>query len=244
MGYYFPGAPQLYALRESRTGSWSQINSGQSKTPITRNYFSLAFEHGTKPANASYAYVLLPGKDAAATAAYSSNPQVEIMSNTAELQAVKQKRLGMTAANFWVPGTIGTITAKNPASVMLKQTGGEITLALSDPTQQQSTITVELRQAGLSAVAKDDSVQVAQNGGITTIVADVKGSIGRTHTVTFQNVLPSAGSHRYSGHEWPAKQGKLTADPKKNAALIKAAFLRLRKGSMQGTTAQNPPVFG
>lgn len=200
MGYYFPGNPQLYALRESRTGSWSEINSGQSKTPITRNYVSLAFEHGTKPDNAAYAYVLLPGKDADATAAYSANPQVEIMSNAAALQAVKHKSLGITAANFWSPGTVGTISAKNPASVMLQEHGGEVTLAVSDPTQQQSTVTIELRQAGLSLMSKDDSVQVAQQGGVTTVVVNVQGSIGRTHTVTFQNVLPSAGRPRSSGH--------------------------------------------
>lgn len=190
IGYYFPEASDLYALRESRTGSWSEINSGESKTPLTRNYVSLAFEHGATPNNAAYSYVLLPGKDAAATASYGGNPQVEILSNTAALQAVKHKRLGITAANFWSSGTIGAMTAKNPAAVMVKETSGELLLAVSDPTQQQSVVTVELRQPRLSVAQKDDSVQVSQSGGVTTIQVNVQGSIGRTHTVKFKTVSP------------------------------------------------------
>ncbi|MBE9918163.1 hyaluronate lyase [Paenibacillus donghaensis] len=185
MGYYFPDAPTLYGLRESRTGSWSEINSGQSKTPITRNYASLAFEHGNQPDNASYAYILLPGKDAKATQAYSENPKIKILSNTDQLQAIEHKALDIIAANFWTPGKAGFISAQNPASVMLKEVNGEISLAVSDPTQQQSKITIELHKQGLTIMDQDEAIKVSETKNSTIIEVNVGGSIGKTHVVKF-----------------------------------------------------------
>lgn len=59
VGYYFPDPAAVTGLRESRTGAWSNINQGDSGAPITRNYVSLALEHGTQPSDAAYSYVLL-----------------------------------------------------------------------------------------------------------------------------------------------------------------------------------------
>jgi hyaluronate lyase len=152
IGYYFPEATSVYGLREARTGKWSDINSGQSATPITRNYMSLAFEHGATPSNAAYSYVMLPHKDTAATQLYSNAPDVEVLSNTTDVHAVREKKLGITAANFWNPGTVDFISAQNPSSVMVKESESELTVAVSDPTQKQSTITLELNKAALSLV--------------------------------------------------------------------------------------------
>ena len=45
---------------ERRTGAWSDINGGDPKEQLQRTYLSIAFKHGAKPRNTSYAYVLLP----------------------------------------------------------------------------------------------------------------------------------------------------------------------------------------
>src|SRR5205814_590811 len=51
-GYYFPGSAAVSALREERTGSWHDINQNRGLTnSITRNYFTLWFDHGIKPVN-------------------------------------------------------------------------------------------------------------------------------------------------------------------------------------------------
>ncbi|MDR6553364.1 polysaccharide lyase family 8 super-sandwich domain-containing protein [Paenibacillus qinlingensis] len=186
IGYYFPEAANVYGLREARTGKWSDINSGQTATPMTRNYMSLAFEHGATPSNAAYAYVMLPHKDTQATAQYSHAPDVEILSNTADVHAVKEKKLGITAANFWQPGTVDFISVHNPASVMVKESQTELTVAVSDPTQKQSTITLELNKAALSLVRSDETVTVVQTLPTLKLQINVAESVGKTHVVTFK----------------------------------------------------------
>ncbi|WP_339324710.1 polysaccharide lyase family 8 super-sandwich domain-containing protein [Paenibacillus sp. FSL W8-0194] len=191
IGYYFPQAATVEGLRESRTGAWRDIHPDGSPDPVTRNYLSLAVHHGTNPANQSYEYVLLPGKNAEDTAAYSSHPDMMTLSNTAEVQAVKEASLGITAANFWSPGTVGFIRARNPASVMAKAQGGELAVAVSDPTQKQAKVRVDLGFAALQEIAKDPAVTVLRTSPTIQIEVNTAGSKGKSHTVRWK-IDPSA----------------------------------------------------
>lgn len=40
-GYYFPGSPTLNVVRETRTGAWSDINTGGSTAQVTRTYATI-----------------------------------------------------------------------------------------------------------------------------------------------------------------------------------------------------------
>lgn len=186
IGYYFPDSSSIDGLRETRTGSWSDISTSGSTTSVSRNYLSLAFNHGTNPTNASYSYVVLPNKDATATANYSSNPDITILSNTSIVQAVYEKNLGLTAANFWNAGSVGSITSYNPASVIVKETGDELTISASDPTQTQSKITIEIAKDGYALQDKDTTVTVVSTSPTLKVEIDVSGSMGKTHKVTFK----------------------------------------------------------
>lgn len=48
-------------------------------------------------------------------------------------QAVRVGSLGLTAANFWAPGTAGPLTATAPASVLVGVRGRTATLCVSEP---------------------------------------------------------------------------------------------------------------
>ncbi|WHY20831.1 polysaccharide lyase family 8 super-sandwich domain-containing protein [Paenibacillus sp. G2S3] len=185
VGYYFPDAPSLLAQREARTGSWKEINTTQSDVPVTRNYLSLAFEHGDTPSNGSYSYVLLPNRDIAGTEDYSGNPDIEVLSNTKDVHAVREKKLGITAANFWNAGTVDFIKARNPASVMIQQTDQELIVSVSDPTQSQNLLSLELDVPGLTLLSKDSETEVLQASGNVVITVDVTNSIGATHVIKF-----------------------------------------------------------
>ncbi|WP_193726693.1 polysaccharide lyase family 8 super-sandwich domain-containing protein [Paenibacillus guangzhouensis] len=185
MGYYFPTAPTLHVVREARTGSWSEINNGQSKDQLTRNYASIAFEHGNNPQAASYEYVLLPGKTAAQTQAYSEHPAVEVLSNTSTVQAVSNMQLGITAANFWSADTAGSIQAKSAATVLMKEDSGEMTIAISDPTQKQNTVTIEVHQPNLTLLTADTGMKVSPIQDGVSIEVNTSGSLGKTYTATF-----------------------------------------------------------
>ena len=206
-GYYFPGGANLLAARSARTGAWSDIKAGASTTPITRNYFSLIADHGVSPANASYAYVLLPNYSAAATAAYASNPPVMILTNTANLQAVRKLGSQITAANFWVGGlTADFITAQNPAAVVVSETNNELLIAVSDPTWlNNSNLTLTLNRAVGSIISVDTNIVVQQLSPQLKLSVNVRGALGRSFQGKFalasNTVLPANLALQYDFDE-------------------------------------------
>ncbi|MDQ1004405.1 hyaluronate lyase [Neobacillus niacini] len=185
IGYYFPESTSLYGLRESRTGTWNEINNGGSTEPITRNYLSLAFDHGKMPIDASYSYVLLPNKDVTQTERYSSDANVIVLANTSAVQAVREKTLGITAANFYQAETVDFITVQSPASVMVQEESNGLTLSVSDPTQKQDKVIVELNKTGIEVDKKDDTITVLQTSPTLKVEVNVAGSIGKTHSIKF-----------------------------------------------------------
>ncbi|GAB2567304.1 polysaccharide lyase family 8 super-sandwich domain-containing protein [Gracilibacillus alcaliphilus] len=187
IGYFFPADSEVAALREARTGSWHDLNNGGSQDSITRNYLSLAFNHGVNPQNEGYAYVLLPNMSVKETEDYSHEPHIEILTQTSAVHAVKEHQLGILAANFWEGDvTADVIRSHQPASVLVREEEDVLTLSVSDPTMEQDTIIIDLGKIGLSVIDKDDSVTVDQSSAYTKVEVDVSESVGQTHTVSFE----------------------------------------------------------
>ncbi|MFI0982199.1 polysaccharide lyase 8 family protein [Streptomyces sp. NPDC021093] len=183
-GYVFPGRTPLRTLREERTGTWRDLNTGAdtggSATPVTRRYLTLWIDHGTSPSAASYAYVLLPGASPAATAGWQLSRPVHIAANDAGAQAVEARRLGLTAVIFWQPGTAAGITSSGPASVLVRRRNGSVSVAVADPGRTQSTLTLQLPFSVRSVVSADDTVRVVP-GRRPVLTVTVGGSRGHTH---------------------------------------------------------------
>ncbi|MFI2410638.1 polysaccharide lyase 8 family protein [Streptomyces sp. NPDC018947] len=183
-GYVFPGATDLHALREERTGAWRDINTGAdtggSATPLTRRYLTLWIDHGVSPAGAAYAHALLPGASATATAVWARSRPVRVVANDATAQAVEARRLGLTAATFWAPGTAAGIHSSGPASVLVLRRDDRISVAVADPGRTQSTLGVELPFRVGAVLSADDTVAVTpgRRGRLTVTVG---GSRGHTH---------------------------------------------------------------
>ncbi|WP_411334034.1 polysaccharide lyase 8 family protein [Metabacillus indicus] len=140
-GYYFPSKPKIHVKNETRTGSWSQITGGGSTTQVTRYYLSLGIPQGLNPEDEHYSYVLLPSASSKETAKYAKKPQIEILSETNQIHAVKEKKLNVIGANFWEDkeSTLKIkgkpfLTSDRKASVMTKETKKGISLSLTDPT--------------------------------------------------------------------------------------------------------------
>lgn len=191
IAYYFPQPAALKSTRSTSTGSWYGIDPYEVGSPtntIGRNYLSCWFDHGTNPVNGTYAYVLLPGKSAADTAAYAATPQVSVIVNTNTVQAVSQGSLGVTAANFWTDGsqTVGGITANRMASVLVRLTETNLTVAVADPTQTNTAgITVTVAQPVTQAVSLDSGVTVGQLSPGLQITAATAGAVGKTFHASF-----------------------------------------------------------
>jgi hypothetical protein len=200
-GYYFPeGGSNLQAQFVSGSGAWTTINPTDSDlAPYTDYYLQIVSKHGVNPANAKYAYVILPNRTASSVKAYAANPDVTIVSNTQPtstttgIQAVKSKVLGVVAANFWaktsgpdIGGTADIITVSKQCSVIVKETYNSISVGVSDPTQSNTgTTTVTLTgRASLGTLSADSGVAVTGNNPITLSV-NVSGSKGKSFNASF-----------------------------------------------------------
>lgn len=197
LGYFFPGRATLNGLREARTGTWSDINAGGSTTALTRNYLTLWFAHGANPTNASYAYALLPGITTAQVADYAAQPSFTVLENSANIQAVHETSLGITAANFWNDGraSAGPITVDRKAAVLVQEVDGFIEVAVSDPTHAATgPHTVEIAAAAASVANIDAGVAVAQLAPTLRFTINAVGAHGRTFRARFAtaNVKPPA----------------------------------------------------
>lgn len=193
VGYYFPQAATIAGLRESRTGAWSQINSGESAAQVSNSYVSLAFKHGTNPSGASYAYVLLPGRSASAMAGYAANPDISILENSAAAHAARDATLGLTGINFWSDGskTVNLdgspyVTSDKKASVTLQEKDGALAVGVSDPTQANTgVIHLEINRTAASVVSADSGVTVDQSGPTIKLTVNVSGAKGKTFASKF-----------------------------------------------------------
>jgi len=194
IGYYFPLPAELHGLRETRYGSWQDINrSSRDTAPLARHYLTLWFDHGPNPNQGTYAYVLLPGLSADQTAKYAARPEVRILENSDRIQAVRQEALGLTAANFWQDGhsAVGPISVDKKACVLVQDKDGNLQIGISDPTQlNPGTITVEVAAAALKVVSAEAGVVVEQLSPTIRLAVDVKDAAGRTLRASFQTRAP------------------------------------------------------
>ncbi|MEV8596772.1 polysaccharide lyase 8 family protein [Streptomyces sp. NPDC052012] len=155
----------LRTLREDRTGAWSDINTTSTTERRTRRWQTLWLDHGTDPTDATYAYVLMPGADRhRVTRRAADRPWLRILANDRTRQAVTVPSLGLTAANFWQPGTAGRLTSTAPASVLLRRRGRTATLCVSEPTRTGERLEIIWDHPVRGPVRADDTVEVLATG--------------------------------------------------------------------------------
>ena len=182
-GYVFPSGTRITVLDEERTGSWRQINLGGPADPITRRFQSVYLDHGVDPDRADYAYLILPGADAARTeelASAGTRGRFVITANTTTVQGIDVGHLGLTAANFWTAGAVGAIAATGPASVLIRRRAdGTALVCVADPTRSAGELTITWDQPVTEVITKPDTVVSAGTGDRLTVtfggLADAAG---------------------------------------------------------------------
>jgi hyaluronate lyase len=190
-GYVFPAGGAVSVLREDRSGQWTDMDLRgvyEDDATYTRRFITLWIDHGTNPANASYAYVQLPGATARDTARFASGNPVRILSNTSAVQAVAHPSLGLVMATFWAAGApaVAGVSMDQTGSVILSRQRNGISVAISVPNQQVSgDVTVTLDLPVGHYVGGDPGVQTARDGGSTTVTVDATNSAGRTFVARF-----------------------------------------------------------
>lgn len=198
-GYVFFGPQQVSTKQETRSGQWHDINvstaaggSGWTRddgvtptTTVQKTYQTVWIDHGVNPQNATYAYVQLPNASADQTQSYAQNPDVTVLTNTPSVQAVQEKTLGITGANFFEAGKAGeNLTANAAASVTYQEQGGNVTFGISDPTQAQTQpVVIEYNRPVTGIISSDPAITVLQTTPNLKVQVNFAGLQGRTLTL-------------------------------------------------------------
>jgi chondroitin AC lyase len=169
IGYLFPRPASIHVSNQAEKGRWSDITDQKniSTERVTEDVFMLWFDHGSRPSHASYQYIVVPNVSVQSLEATTDhNRHIDILSNTPDIQAVKNETLGLSQMVFYAPGRIDIsdgmeIQAHGPGVIMLKTRGHRIqTLTVSDPSRKLShmriTVTGTYTARGDHFIARSD----------------------------------------------------------------------------------------
>ncbi|MBR2467223.1 MAG: hypothetical protein IKB38_09900 [Clostridia bacterium] len=152
-----------------------------------QQFFELGIEHGENPKGATYAYFILPLADENSTRVYASCPETEIISNTAELQAVRKKSLGITAAALFKAGEIGPVCASVPCLIMYKETDEGLEVSVCDPTQKLESGEFTVSGA-FECTDADIELKVECDGTAARVSADFRELAGKALRFSLKKV--------------------------------------------------------
>lgn len=144
IGYVFPKSTTVNMKNGEAMGSWWLINkqNDSPKNEVKMDVFKLWLNHGERPSDASYEYIVVPATSIEKMEQNSSKNNVVILSNTPEIQAVKNMALNICQVVFYKSGFIKisdnlTLVSDNPGIIMLKMEGEKIIgISVSDPNRE------------------------------------------------------------------------------------------------------------
>ncbi|UIN30185.1 discoidin domain-containing protein [Microbacterium binotii] len=144
VGYVFPSDAPVTVSNKAQTGSWV------GEDAVSRDAFTLYFDHGTKPTDAGYEYIVLPAASPAEVERYAAAPAVRILQNDASVQAVQHAGLQRTMATFFQAGALDlgdgrTLEVTQPAIVILDESGAEPVVSIANPDKPGLVVAVTLR---------------------------------------------------------------------------------------------------
>ena len=183
IGYYFPSKTELNVKRDTRTGSWKEINNGQSANKVTNTFFTMWKDHGVNPEADTYEYVLLPNISKEDTEKYAKNSEIEVVANNEDVQAVKENKKGIFAANFWNDKEVEVngVKVNKKASVIMQKDNEILDISVSDPTMEnKGEIVVELDEELKEVVSTDDNINVTSKDGKVILKVNTNNAVGQS----------------------------------------------------------------
>lgn len=250
LAWYFPDAPVVNALRESRSAAWNSVYSAGDTTLRNNTFVSLALPHGANPTAGAYSYVILPKRTAAQAAAYASAPTVAILARSSTVSAARDNGLGLVGANFWSDASTSLamdgatyLTSNKKAAVITQETGNVLQVSVADPTQLNTgSISLEIARNAGALVSASSEVTVTQLSPTIKLSINVNGSAGKSFTASFRLMrtvsLPSvADAYVRDGTYAATNYGATPTMVIKNdtAGYARQALVRFDLSSISGT---------
>lgn len=147
IGYFLPSGGKLHVETGERSGTWFDINNTQKKDKVSAEVFTAYLDHGVKPSNAAYSYIIVPGISSVTEAeSYASGNSVSVLRNNTSIQAVRSNTLGKTGIVFYNRGEFSCdlfdVTTNAPCVLLINDNGS---FSIADPEEKEQTITVTLK---------------------------------------------------------------------------------------------------
>ena len=190
VGYLFPEPVKVNVSNQPQTGSWWDINkqSDSPKEEINLDVFKLWLEHGSRLTNARYEYIVVPAvtEPELVSGGYRN---IEILSNTSELQAVKHTGLQIFEAVFYKAGEIQVseklkLVCDNPGIIMLKMIGEKVTeISVADPNRELGKFHLSI-SAKIEKTGDNFSAVWNEKEGFTNISVDLPKTVYAGQSVT------------------------------------------------------------
>lgn len=157
VGYVFPEPTSVHLMNDRASGSWQRINqqSDSPKEEVNLDVFKLWLDHGARPSEETYAYIVVPVTTVAGLEQNTAKENISILANTPEVQAVRHAGLGMCQAVFYEAGEVQVtenlkLASATPGIVLFQQSDNGLRLTVSDPNRQlgKMLLTVSTRIEG------------------------------------------------------------------------------------------------
>lgn len=151
VGYWFPNVPTLTVKNQEESGSWADITDQKnvSTKEVRKKVLTAYFDHGIRPQDAGYAYLVAPRIDLEELASLPKSG-LTILANNQRLQAVHHPGLEQTQAVFYEAGTLSLtdgaeVAVEQPGIVLIKSDGNSIqSLTVADPGRSSSEFKISL----------------------------------------------------------------------------------------------------
>ena len=144
-GYLFAQPQDVWAGTQTQRGTWKNVYASGPGADVSKEVFSIWIDH--PPGHGSYAYLMIPGATVKKLQQYAATPPVEILSNTPDVQAVRDGTT--TEILFYKPGKLEagnlTVSADGACAVSIGQ--GKMGGHVADPTQKQLAVTLTINGA-------------------------------------------------------------------------------------------------
>lgn len=182
VGYYFPEKENVILANRSVDGSW-KIANRQTTTPsdmIRQDVFTLSVDHGRRPDNGKYAYMVVPSADPLSIEKRVKEEGIVTLANCSALQAVRHDGLNMAYAVFYKGGMLRindkiVVEMDSPGMLMVKynDVGEILTLGVSDPTHFMKKLHLSVNQKIVWTTQESIQTEWDEEKNVTRIVVDL-----------------------------------------------------------------------
>lgn len=145
-GYYFPGGIKLKLETKTVEGSWNRVVKRYPEEKIRAEIFKLWLEHGVKPHDQSYAYILVPNATKSVLKEMEDQSPFNILNKKKRQEVVSVKGLeaGIVFYETGKSEVFGGIEVDQPCLLMLKKQNDGMKVSVSDPSQKLSEIQITI----------------------------------------------------------------------------------------------------